>query len=311
MSSRLNSREHGAKAIIMQRLHEEDLSGFVLEEGGYEHLRLPLEFEPQRRAVTCLGSDPREHAGEVLFPELLPASKIPEIKREIGSMGYAGQYQQRPAPEGGGILKRHWWHYWQRPGVKLSPISIRTPEGEVVTTEAIEQPAAFDTIIQSWDLAFKDLETSSYVVGQVWGKKGADRFLLDQVRKRMDCPETMQAIRELTARWPNAELKLVEEKANGAAVIQMLRHEIPGIVAVEPEGGKVARAYAVSPQIESGNVYLPHPSMVGWVDGFLGECDAFPNAMFDDQVDAMTQALYQLRHRAEPRVRRFEDPWEQ
>jgi predicted phage terminase large subunit-like protein len=113
--------------------------------------------------------------------------------------------------------------------------------------------------IQSWDCAFKDLLTSDYVVGQLWGRLGPNFFLGDQVRARMDCPTTVKAVRDLSERYPGSLAKLIEDKANGSAVIQMLRHEIPGVLAVTPEGGEVARAMAVSPLIEAGNVYLPHP----------------------------------------------------
>ena len=145
--------------------------------------------------------------------------------------------------------------------------------------------------IQSWDCAFKDLETSDFVVGQVWGRVGADYFLGDQVRDRMDCPTTVKAVRDLSYRYPGSLAKLIEDKANGSAVIQMLKHEIEGILPVNPEGGKVARAMAVSPLIEAGNVYLPHPLIAPWVNDFTEECAAFPNGAHDDQVDAMTQAL--------------------
>jgi len=133
------------------------------------------------------------------------------------------------------------------------------------------------------------------VVGQVWGAKGADRFLLDQIRARMDLPATKDAVRSLSERWPRATAKLVEDKANGPAVIQELRHELAGLIEVTPEGGKIARAHAVSPMAESGNVYLPHPSIAPWVEGFMEEAASFPTGRHDDQVDAMTQALNRLR----------------
>ena len=155
-------------------------------------------------------------------------------------------------------------------------------------------PERFDQMVQSWDLAFKDVATSDYVVGQVWGTTGADRYLLDQRRDRWDLPHTLQAIRELSDKWPQATAKLVEDKANGPAVIASLQHEIGGLIAVNPEGGKMARAAAVSPQIEAGNIYLPHPSIAPWVDGLIEECTSFPRARHDDQVDAMTQALHRL-----------------
>jgi predicted phage terminase large subunit-like protein len=153
---------------------------------------------------------------------------------------------------------------------------------------AVILPDKFDTQLQSWDLAFKDLQTSDYVAGGVWGAKGADRYLLDQMRERMGFPETMAAIKKMSKKWPEAIRKLVEDKANGPAVIQALRHELCGLVAVNPEGGKIARAQAVSPQVESGNIYLPHPAIAPWVEAFIEECSTFPHGKYDDQVDQMT-----------------------
>jgi predicted phage terminase large subunit-like protein len=152
-------------------------------------------------------------------------------------------------------------------------------------------PRHTDEQLQSWDCAFKGLNTSDYVVGQVWARLGAMYFLGDQVRARMDCPATMRAVRGLSQKWPGTLAKLIEDKANGSAVVQFLQNEIPGIIPVNPEGGKVARAAAVSPLIEASNVYLPHPDYAPWVNDFIEECAAFPNGAHDDQVDAMTQAL--------------------
>ncbi|MEP7354201.1 MAG: phage terminase large subunit [Acidobacteriota bacterium] len=140
-------------------------------------------------------------------------------------------------------------------------------------------------------MGFKGLDTSDYVVGQVWGRLGASFVLMAQTRARMDYPATLAAIRQMSRDWSGCVAKLIEDKANGSAVIQMLQYEIPGIIPVNPEGGKVARASAVSPLIEAGNVYLPHPQREPWVLDFIEECATFPNGAHDDQVDAMTQAL--------------------
>jgi predicted phage terminase large subunit-like protein len=169
------------------------------------------------------------------------------------------------------------------------------PDGQMASITAVPIPPEFDSQIQSWDLAFKDKATSDYGVGQVWAAKGADRFLLDQHRERMDMPQTKQAIRTMSEKWPQAAAKLVEDKANGPAVIQELQHQIAGLIEVTPEGGKIARAHAVSPQAEAGNIYLPHLATCSWVDPFLEEATAFPNSRYDDQVDAMTKSLHRLR----------------
>jgi len=133
-------------------------------------------------------------------------------------------------------------------------------------------------------------------------------FLGDQVRARLDCPGTVKAVRDLTNKWRGTVAKLIEDKANGSAVIQMLAQDIPGLLPVNPEGGKVARAAAVSPLIEAGNVYLPHPLYAPWVNDFIEECAAFPNGAHDDQVDAMTL----LRWHMIPQeiVIQFSEPYE-
>jgi predicted phage terminase large subunit-like protein len=151
-----------------------------------------------------------------------------------------------------------------------------------------------DEQIQSWDCSFKDLKTSDFVAGHLWGRLGADAFLLDRVHGRMDVVRTLDAVRALSRRWPGALAKLIEEAANGIAVIQMLAHEIPGVLPVKPLSGKVARARSVTPLIAAGNVYLPHPAFAPWVQGFIEEHSSFPNGRNDDDVDALTQALARL-----------------
>jgi predicted phage terminase large subunit-like protein len=188
------------------------------------------------------------------------------------------------------MLKRHWFRYWQSNGANLPPVPVRLADGTVASIP-VANVRRFDEVIQSWDCSFKDVATADYVVGQVWGRVGCNYVLIDQVRGRMDCPATVKAIRHLSAKYPVAIAKLIEDKANGPAVIQMLGHEIPGLIPVTPEGGKMARAAAVSPLIEAGKVYLLHPQLAPWVDDFIEECAAFPNGAHDDQVDAMTQAL--------------------
>ena len=155
-------------------------------------------------------------------------------------------------------------------------------------------PDEVEEMVQSWDCSFKDLKTSDFVAGELWGRIGADSYLLDQVHERMDFPATLAAVRNMSRRWPGAEAKLIEDKANGSAVIQSLEHELTGIIPVEPLGGKVSRAFAITPRIEAGNVYLPHPAFAPWVNDFIEECANFPNGRNDDWVDAMTQALQRL-----------------
>jgi predicted phage terminase large subunit-like protein len=298
MSSRLNHMETGNKIMIMQRLHQKDLAGHVLEQGGYEHLCLPSEFEPERRSVTSIGwRDPRTEPGEILFPALYPRTVLDQARKDLGAAGYAGQHQQRPSPAEGGVLQPHWWRYWKPRGLVLPPVHVRLPDGTECEIHAVDLPERFDTEIQSWDCAFKGLPTSDYVVGQVLARLGSGRYVLDQVRGRMDMPGTVQAIRALSDKYPNSGAKLVEDKANGPAVLQSLKHEITGLKEVNPEGGKMSRAAAVSPEVEAGNWYLPHPGIAPWVAGFVEECACFPHGAHDDQVDAWSQGGNYLRGR--------------
>ena len=298
MSTRVNDPKTAAKVVVMQRCHEQDLSGHLSEQGGWDHLCLPAEYEGSGKMTSIGWSDPRSEYGELLWQERFGRPEIDSLKVSMGSYAAAGQLQQRPSPAEGGLLKRHWFRFWQFPGANLPPIVFRLPDG---TQQSIE-PVAFpfhDEVIQSWDCSFKDLNTSDFVVGQVWTRSGSAFLLLHQVRAKMDCPATVRAVRQMSNRFPMTLAKLIEDKANGSAVVQILAHEIVGILPVTPEGGKVARASAVSPLIEAGNVYLPHPHIATWVNDFIEECAAFPNGRHDDQVDAMTQAL--LRWNIVPR----------
>lgn len=168
----------------------------------------------------------------------------------------------------GDFFKRAWWKYYA------------------------QAPGRFDTMIQSWDCTFKETKEGSFVVGQVWGRIGASKYLLDQVRARADFPTTIKMIRNLSAKWPQAHNKLIEAKANGPAIIDTLKQSLAGIIAIEPDGSKEARAAAVSGQVEAGNVFLPQGAQ--WVQDFVEECAAFPKAAHDDQVDSMTMALKRL-----------------
>src|SRR3984893_287308 len=240
MSTRLNDPRTAVKVIVMQRCHERDLSGHVLEQGGWEHLCLPAEYDATVFQSSIGWSDPREQAGELLWPERFGIPEIVDLKRCLGSYGSAGQLQQRPSPAEGGILKRHWWRYWE---------PVRS--GAVGATLL---PQRFDEVVISIDCSFKDLKTSDFVSLQAWGRRGADKFLLDRVKERLDYVATEQAFERFCLKWPAARAKYVEEKANGAALISRMRSRIPGIVPVNPTDSKIARVYAETPQIEAGNV---------------------------------------------------------
>lgn len=296
MSTRGNNPEKTVKLIIMQRLHEQDLTGHLLERmktsgQHYEHLCLPAEYEVTNR-VTALGwRDPRQEPGELLWPQRFTQAAMTELKKSMSAFGVAGQLQQRPSPDTGGIFKRYHWRYWKPRGVNLPVVLVENEDGILLEIEAVDLPENFDEQMQSWDLTFKDTRTSDFVAGQVWARVEANKFLLGYYKERADIIVTMKAISNFTDKWPEAYAKLIEDKANGPAVISMLHNKISGLIAVNPEGGKISRAHAVAPSVESGNVFLPHPALYGWVDNFIDSCAVFPNGANDDDVDAFTQAL--------------------
>jgi predicted phage terminase large subunit-like protein len=302
--SRLNDPKTGAIVVFMQRVHDGDVSGEILKEGGYTHLCLPMEYEPKRMITTPIGfSDPRTVEGELLWPERIGREELegttdsPGIKKSLGSYAYAGQYQQRPTPRGGGIIKRHWWKYWKPKGREFPPVLVKMPDGSILEVYAVDLPDKFDIKIQSWDMNFKETNDSAFVVGQVWGQRTANRYLLDQVREVLDFPKTLTRFEELTRKHPDVTCKYVEDKANGPAVISTLRNKISGIIPVEPDGDKIARMAAVSYLMEAGNVYLPHPLLYSWVEEeFLPELTAFPKSSYKDQADTCSQGLRKLAY---------------
>lgn len=300
-TNRLDDPKTGGIAVVMQRLHTRDLTGHVLakqaeNDDGHEwvHVKVPAEAP---RATTVVKPKSKEiieiDAGEVLWPERLGEAELAVKKVELGSLGYAGQYQQEPTDEEGAIFNRKWWGFWKPAGSELPVVRVQLPDGTDVERVAVDLPA-LSTQIQSWDCTFKDTKGTDFVVGGVIGTHGADRFLIDRVRDRMSFTATLAAIKALTARHPRATAKLVEDKANGPAVIDTLKHQVPGLIAVNPEGGKEARAWAVQPLVEASNVYLPHPAIAPWVWDFIEELAGFPNAAHDDQVDMLTQGLLRL-----------------
>lgn len=235
--------------------------------------------------------------GAPLWPDRYSIEELRSIERTVGISTWSALYQGAPVPVGGAILQRSWFRYWQPRDKSFPPVSVLTGDGERLNHSPVVLPEQFDEVLQSWDLSFKESATSDYVVGQTWGLSGADRYLLDQVRDRMDFPKTISAIRRVSEKWPSAGRKLVEAKANGEALIASLKHEISGLVPVNPATDKISRTHACTPQFESGNVYVPHPHSQPWVDHLLDECISFPSARNDDVVDAMSQALNYVRQR--------------
>lgn len=280
LGNRRNDLARDWQIAIGQRLHEADPYGEMLASGDYVHLCLPTEYDPKRSCVTSIGwQDPRTEDKELLFPGLFPRPVIDKERIRLGSYGYASQHQQEPTPIGGGILKSKWFRYY-----KTAP--------------------AFDTQLQSWDCTFKDLASSDYVAGCVAGLIGPNIYLLDFANSHLGYSATKSAIKSNLANWPGISHTLIEDKANGSAVIEELQRDVSGIIAVEPEGGKISRAFAASADCEAGNVWLPEGAE--WVPEFLAQIDKFPNGRYDDMVDALTQ-LINYRRRYSYRLGVIED----
>lgn len=257
----------GCILVTLTRWHEDDLAGRLLAQKDGDPWTV-ISF-PAIREDLNNSDDPRE-LGEPLWGSRYDLDAMLQMKSAVGSRVWTSLYQQRPAPDSGTIIERTWWKFY-------STI-----------------PENFDEVITSWDLTFKDGANSDFVVGQVWGKVGANKYLLDQVRARMSFTQTIDAFKNLAAKWTNAKAHLVEEAANGAALISTLKSKMSGIIAVRPTDSKVNRAKAVAPQIEAGNVFLPDQASHGWVGDLIEEFTVFPFGTNDDQVDACTQALWRL-----------------
>lgn len=281
--TRLNDPDKGILILVMQRIHKNDLAGTLLREQGWTHVKIQAEAEKQTiYSFPLSGKKKIIEQGQSFHPERLTPNVIEEAKKGVGgSMGYRAQYQQEPTDEEGAIVKR---------------LMFKRRWSSTKADGCIEKPTRFDEIIQSWDMAFKETKTSDFVVGGILGRIKADIYLLDLVRARMDIVKTIAAFKKLTLKWPQARLKLIEDKANGPAVISMLKSEIQGIVAYNPKDSKLGRLNSVIPMMESENYIIPADHEFEWVEPYVDEMIAFTGDEddHDDQVDMTTQALIRL-----------------
>jgi predicted phage terminase large subunit-like protein len=275
--------------VIATRWHNSDLIGELAsgpDKDRWRVINIPAQADhnPDKGETDPLGRQVGEYLKSARDTETHQRD-WEGTKLAVGPRVWNALYQGRPSPSAGGIFKRDSW--------KQYDIPLWTEEDGVcrVTGEA-------DEILMSWDMTFKASKSSDYVVGQVWLKRGANVYLLDQVRRRMGFSETVAAFEAFVAKWPQASAKLVEDKANGTAVLDVLKAKIPGLIAVNPKESKEARASAVSPFVEAGNVYLPHPKIHAWVEELIEEAAAMPFGAHDDMVDSLTQALQRLLVRA-------------
>lgn len=271
--TRLNDPATSAIVIVMQRLHEEDPSGYVLSKNlGYEHLCIPMEFEPARRCHTSIGwADPRTKPDELMFPERFPQEVVDRDKKALGDYAWSGQAQQRPSPAGGGIFKDEWWRFLEVP--------------PLTRWRAIYA-----------DTAQKTKEQNDYSVMQCWGKTiDGQAVMLDLVRGKWEAPELETMARAFWAKHhavqnagPLRAFK-VEDKVSGTGLIQKLKREGIPILPIERNVDKVTRAMDAAPYVQSGNVILLR-NLAPLVD-FLSEASVFPNGAHDDMIDAAMSAI--------------------
>lgn len=265
-NSIMTRTQAGTKIVIIQtRWHEDDLAGRVIaNENFVEVVNIPVEAEEN----DILG----RNIGDALCPEIGKDNKwLQEFKQRYadGKRAWNALYMGRPTSAEGNIFKREWWQYYDKLPEHIQLVGI------------------------SVDATFKDSDTSDFVAIEVWGKLNNDYYLIDLIKKRMDFPETLKAIRYMADKYPNKHSILIEDKANGSAIISMLKHEIGGIIAITPQESKIARANAITGIVEGGNVYLPRYS--DFTGEFVEEFASFPNGVHDDLVDACTQFINKFK----------------
>ena len=270
--TRLNDKRRGAVVVVMQRLHEEDLVGHLLRQGAWRHLDLPaIAIEDH---VLRIGAGPhdlhRRKEGDLLHPKRESRETLERIKVEVGSLAFSAQYQQRPLPIEGNLIKRDWFKRYDAP----------------------PQPAPDLRVAQSWDVATTTRQTSNYSVCTTWAMLGKTYYLLDVWRDRLEYPELKRKVISLQA-FHGAGTVLIESVGLGLNLVQDLcadsPESFPNPIGILPEGGKLTRMEAQTAKIEAGQVLLPKDAP--WLDVFLSELLAFPHGRHDDQVDSVSQFL--------------------
>jgi len=295
MRTRVNDPNNLKQVVVMQRLAEKDLSGVLLEMGDYVHLCLPMEYEPKLFSFLPPGApnplnfkDPRTEVGELLNKPRFSKEAVASLKHSLRDQ-YNGQYQQNPTPPEGNLFKEKWHRYYKKHPVVLPDYSISI--GGIKCKEQF----------LSVDCRFGDSKTSgSYVAIGAWCVGGPNLYLFDAIRERLDFNDTCAAILSLLKKYPGIGAKLIENKANGPAVINSMsvatneREAIRGLIPIEPKeygGDKLARANASLTYFEAGNVWYPHENLFGWMVPLLKEVRSYPKSVNNDFVDMITQAV--------------------
>lgn len=243
--------------LIMTRWHQDDLAGRLLAQAA---------ADPDADQWTVLHLRAFE-GGKALWPERYDEASLLNIRASIGSRAFTALYQGEPSAAEGNVFRREWLRYYT-----MRPV--------------------FKRLIQSWDTAFKEKQTSDYSVCQLWGEADNGYYLVDQWRARAEFPELVAVFKAVYNR-DHPQAVLVEDAASGQSLIQAIRKEtaIP-VLPVKVDRDKMARANAVTPLFESGRVFFPESAP--WLMDYIEELASFPSAEHDDQVDSTTQSLLYL-----------------
>jgi predicted phage terminase large subunit-like protein len=272
--TRLNDKRSGCIILIAQRLHEDDLVGHVLRQGGWHHIKFPAIAEENESYTikTIYGEQTfTRREGEALHPEREPLELLAQMRESLGEYNFAGQYQQSPSPLGGGMVKTSWFR----------------------TYTSAELPAEYELIFQSWDTANKDTELSDFSVCTTWGLAANHLYLLHVFRQRLNYPDLRRAVKQQAFLFHPKNI-IIEDKASGTQLIQDLQED--GVHATTPfstQMDKVMRMHSTSSTIENGFVHIP--AQADWIPEYLHEISAFPKGKHDDQVDSTSQALHWVR----------------
>lgn len=288
--SRLNNAAVDIRIVIMQRVHEDDLSGHILANSGtkYKHICIPAEDSGNISPPYLK----KFYVNGLFFPDRFSQQDLDDHKDPtgMGPYDYAGQYQQEPSPPEGGLFKRKNWVFWRPKGVILPDVQVKHGK-TMITCKTIELDPTFDMTVGSWDMAFKDFQHSDHVAGWVVAKKRAMLFLLDRDNGVKDFNASVDAVVAQDVKWGSRlAATLVEDKANGPAVINFLHDKVNSILPVTPKGSKFARAMPLGAQQEAGQVVLPHPGIAPWVMDVIDQFAMFPEGSKDDDVDSISQA---------------------
>ena len=255
----------GGVIMMCTRWHLDDLIGKVLSDKNQK------PFHVISYPAIAEHDEPHRKQGEALHPERFSLEILNEIKSTLSTADWLSLYQQKPVPEGGAIFETSKIRYY----------------------DESSEPKRFDQIVGSWDMTFKENKSSDFVVGQLWGRKGADFYLLDMVRDRMDFVKTLKVFINFANKHKKCNCWLVEDKANGTAIISTLKKHISGIIPITPKESKQERAYAITPYLEAGNIFFPKNQ--NFTKDLEEEMLQFPAGAHDDTVDSMTQALNYFR----------------